>query len=140
MLKKDNLRFEDNCSEKDLDFLHDKLEEYDEKCGSPKKIEFSYLVRNDSGKIVAGTYGTTFFGSVYIDTLWVHENFRGKGLGSKLVKKVEDFARKQGIKYITLDTMSFQAPGFYKKLGYEVESKRKNCEKDHSLLSLIKKL
>lgn len=61
-----------------------------------------------------------FWHHVHIDILWVDENFRENGYGSKLVKKVEDLAVEKGCRFIYLDTFSFQAPEFYKKNGYEV--------------------
>ncbi|HKV45926.1 MAG TPA: GNAT family N-acetyltransferase [bacterium] len=56
---------------------------------------------------------------VDIRLLWVREDFRGAGLGSKLMHAVEHEAIRRGCHIATLETHSFQAPGFYEKLGYE---------------------
>jgi GNAT superfamily N-acetyltransferase len=53
-----------------------------------------------------------------IDTLWVLESFRGKGLGSALLDAVEQEARQRGCRWSNLNTFDFQAPGFYRKAGY----------------------
>jgi len=50
--------------------------------------------------------------------LAVPEQGRGQGIGSKLMNMVEEFAREKDCVGIWLDTFDFQAPGFYKKLGY----------------------
>ncbi|MBR5616105.1 MAG: GNAT family N-acetyltransferase, partial [Clostridia bacterium] len=52
--------------------------------------------------------------------LWVHESHRYKGIGSKLLCKAEKEAIRRGCHHVHLDTMSWQAPEFYQKHGYEV--------------------
>ena len=54
-----------------------------------------------------------------IRILVVAKNERGKGLGKRLMKAAEKEALKRNCKYISLDTFSFQAPGFYEKLGFQ---------------------
>ena len=56
---------------------------------------------------------------MYVDILWVHENYRGNGIGTKLLNEAENEARKRGCHHVHLDTMSWQAPDFYKKHGYQ---------------------
>ena len=57
---------------------------------------------------------------MYVDILWVHENHRHKGIGSKLLIEAEKEAIRRGCHHVHLDTMSWQAPEFYKKFGYEI--------------------
>ena len=72
------------------------------------------------GKIIGGLLGGTYWGWMYVDILWVEENHRKKGIGSKLLSKAETEAIGRGCHHVHLDTMSWQAPDFYKKHGYEV--------------------
>jgi GNAT superfamily N-acetyltransferase len=44
---------------------------------------------------------------------------RRKGFGAKLIKAIEDEARRFGATHAYVDTMSFQAPGFYRACGYK---------------------
>jgi GNAT superfamily N-acetyltransferase len=50
---------------------------------------------------------------------WIEARFRGKGHGTALIEKIEDEARRFGAVRSYLDTMSFQAPDFYRECGYE---------------------
>jgi ribosomal protein S18 acetylase RimI-like enzyme len=45
---------------------------------------------------------------------------RGGGWGRALLERAEEEAIARGLQGVWLDTFSFQAPGFYQKLGYEV--------------------
>ncbi|WP_192561582.1 GNAT family N-acetyltransferase [Pseudomonas gozinkensis] len=76
------------------------------------------LVRDDNDAILGGLYGHTFYRWLFIELLAVPEEGRGQGIGSKLMNMVEEFAREKDCVGIWLDTFDFQAPGFYKKLGY----------------------
>lgn len=76
------------------------------------------LVRDDNDAILGGLYGHTFYRWLFIELLAVPEEGRGQGIGSKLMQMVEQFARERDCVGIWLDTFDFQAPGFYKKLGY----------------------
>ncbi len=53
-----------------------------------------------------------------IDRLWVAGEQRGKGLGCRLLKAVEEEGKRQGALRAELNTFGFQAPGFYEKMGY----------------------
>ena len=55
---------------------------------------------------------------VFVELLAVTEAGRGKGIGRQLMARVEDDARDRGMQGIWLDTFSFQAPDFYKSLGF----------------------
>jgi len=80
----------------------------------------SFIIKDEEGKVVGGITGNMFWHHLHIDFLWIDQKARGKGYGSELLKKMEEFAIKKGCRLIYLDTFSFQAPEFYKKNGYEV--------------------
>ena len=72
------------------------------------------------GNIIGGLLGGTYWGWMYIDILWVHESHRKKGIGTKLLYEAEKEAVRRACHHVHVDTMSWQAPEFYKKYGYEV--------------------
>jgi GNAT superfamily N-acetyltransferase len=51
--------------------------------------------------------------------LWVESSLRGSGLGTRLMHALHEAAQARGCRTFYLETWSFQAPGFYRKLGYE---------------------
>jgi GNAT superfamily N-acetyltransferase len=68
--------------------------------------------------VVGGLWAVSAYHWIYVDLLFVPENLRGRGLGSALMKKAEEIAAQRGCIGLRLDTLSFQAPRFYEKLGY----------------------
>ncbi len=54
--------------------------------------------------------------------LYIHKNYIGKGIGSRLLKVAEDSLKKHGCKRVTLKG-TVTAKEFYKKQGYKVIKK-----------------
>jgi len=92
------------------------------------------------GAIVGGLVGYTFHEWMYVAGLWIAEEFRGKEFGSKLMKAAEKEAKRRGVTNIFLDSFSFQAPGFYRKLGYREFGRLKECPAGHYRSFLTKAL
>ncbi len=89
--------------------------------------EYSYVVKDDDGKIMGGVYGYRLYREVYIDDLCIDESIRGKGIGKKLINIIEKEICNNETDCLILNTEKFQnAIGFYKKCGFEVEYIRKN--------------
>ncbi len=85
---------------------------------APLVVErFALLLRDDAGALAAGLSGVLYWGWMFVDGLWVGEGWRGGGLGRALMARAEDHARARHCHAAWLDT--FQARGFYEKLGYE---------------------
>ena len=74
----------------------------------------------DSGGILGGLWGETNFAHLHIDLLFVPETLRGSGLGRQMLLQAEQEAKARGCLGVWLDTYSFQARGFYERLGYAV--------------------
>jgi len=76
------------------------------------------FARDTDGSIIGGLLADTYWQYLEVHKLWVHEPHRNMGHASRLMKAAESEARQRGCKHAFLDTFSFQAPGFYLKLGY----------------------
>ena len=72
----------------------------------------------ESGKTVGGLTARIAYSRMFVELLFVPETLRGQGFGEKLMRQAADVAREAGCTGIWLDTFSFQAPDFYKRLGY----------------------
>jgi predicted N-acetyltransferase YhbS len=64
-----------------------------------------------------GLWGLTSFSYLWVDLLSVPESMRGVGIGRKLMMLAEAEAVQRGCRAVALDTFSFQARGFYERLG-----------------------
>ena len=116
-----NLKIEVEPAPKDIRFVDDSLFEYNvEQTGSDDGKGLTIFVRDDAGVIVAGLHGCTWCGACKVERLWVRKDLRRQGYGQRLLAAAEQEARSRGCDQLLLDTFSFQAPLFYKKLGFEV--------------------
>jgi len=77
------------------------------------------FVRDGSGAVLGGAFGYTHWGWLFVSHLWVGEDLRGQGWGSRLMASLEAAAVLRGCHSAHLDTFSFQALGFYERLGYQ---------------------
>lgn len=132
-----------------------RVEEVDDKIGEFINVEFSqYGIQNevelnyeefcfvaeDEGKIAGVITGRAYYNEVHIGDLIVGSDCRKSGIGSNLVRAVEDAYKGKGYDKITLTTFGFQAPEFYKKLGYELEFVREDKNPKLSKYFLAKSL
>ena len=77
------------------------------------------FARDDAGQIVGGVSGTINWSWLAISLLWVRPDQRGRGLGRRLMETIEEHGRANGCTDAHVDTLGFQAPAFYRPLGYE---------------------
>ncbi|MHC8382427.1 GNAT family N-acetyltransferase [Pseudomonas sp. LB3P14] len=110
------------------------------KAGVTVPEPIALLVRDDNDEILGGLYGRVFYQWLYIELLSVPEQARGQGMGSKLMQMAEDLAREKGCIGVWLDTFDFQAPEFYKKLGYSEFGQIADYPPGHKRFFLQKRL
>jgi len=78
------------------------------------------LAYDQSGAVVGGLRGETDLSWLKVYIMAVEASCRCQGLGTQILKVAETEAVRRGCKYAFLDTMQYQAPDFYKRLGYKV--------------------
>jgi GNAT superfamily N-acetyltransferase len=94
--------------------------------------ELTITIFDDSKALAAGLNGATYWGWLFVEHLWVREDCRKSGLGKELITLAETEAKSRGCRHAYLDTFSFQAPEFYKKLGYIEYAKFDDFPGNHS--------
>ncbi|WP_125140348.1 GNAT family N-acetyltransferase [Clostridium transplantifaecale] len=115
-----HFRITDKIEEHDRAEIYAGLLEYNmERLEDKNPREVGIFLEDAEGKKTAGLIGETHGNWLMIKFLWVDTLLRGQNIGRRLLNQAEDTARERGCKYVFLDTFSFQAPDFYKKLGYE---------------------
>jgi len=85
----------------------------------PKQEYIRIDARDDSGRLLGGLRGFVFLYWLDVEVLFVEEDVRGAGLGSRLLAEAEQQAITLGAKNAKLSTFEWQARGFYLKQGYE---------------------
>lgn len=114
---------------RDRDFLDQGLIEFNNVC-SPAYAALSHpegrqqpldgYVRNEQRGILGGIACTTYWRWLSIGLLWLDETVRGQDYGARLIAMARDETRRRGCTHGHVSTHSFQARGFYEKIGYRV--------------------
>src|SRR5687767_2476974 len=120
--------------------LVERLEEHNlAAAGAGDPPEF-LAVELDGAAPPGGVYGWTWGGTCWIEALWVREDIRGRGLGRRLMDAAEREALHRGCRQIALDTHTYQAPDFYKRLGFETVGELPDYPAGHTKFLLRKSL
>ena len=121
------------------DFINEEFSAYGEQNEVALNYEdYCFVAEDDNGNIMGVITGRAYYNEVHIGDLIVGQNYRRSGLGRKLVEAVEETYKGKLYEKITLTTFGFQAPEFYKKLGYEVEFVREDKNPKLSKYFLMK--
>jgi ribosomal protein S18 acetylase RimI-like enzyme len=135
------LSVEDDADPQDVETVGHGLQAFNlAHTGTDEFERVNIFLRGDDGTIQGGLLGELYWGWLHISILWLHEDMRGQGYGQQLVRMAEDLARERGYRHAHLDTMSFQALGFYRKLGYEEFGRLEDIPPGHSRIFLQKTL
>lgn len=104
------------------EILQKALREYNHDfLGQYKLKPFSIYMKDDLSEIIAGISGFVLskHSVIRLEYVWVREDFRNKGVGTKLFQRLDGYAAMNQCKRIQVSTMEFQGPSFYEKMGYK---------------------
>ena len=104
-------------------------------------FENSQLVveaKDAAGTTIGGGFGGVGLGWLKVEVLWVEEAQRGRGLGTAILAEMEREASVLGATRVMLDTIQFQAPEFYRKLGFKEFGRVKDFAQGHDRIFLEK--
>ncbi len=122
------------------EFINIEFSNYATDCDVELNFEEFCFVAEDDGKVAGVITGRAYYNEVHIGDLIVGKEYRRSGVGGKLVAAVEDSYKGKGYGKITLTTFGFQAPEFYKKLGYDLEFVREDTDPKLSKYFYLKRL
>jgi len=109
------------------------------------------FVAEEKGKILGFVTYTSNEGETKISWIGVEPEFQGKGIGTKLLRKLEKELKRIGVKDLRVETVGDSTKykpyeitrAFYRKMGFRVEKVRKIRSKDtgeeFNLATFIKK-
>ncbi len=125
----------------DVEFLERGLIEFNLRATGFTDGEFlSILLKDEDEHLRGGAYGWVWGSCCYIRYLYLAEDLRGHGHGRQIMQAVEAEALAHRCTMIVLETHSFQAPGFYRKLGFEPVGRVEGYPRGHQYITLMKRL
>jgi GNAT superfamily N-acetyltransferase len=86
--------------------------------GVAEQGTLSVKVTDEAGELIGGLAAWTWGGLCGIALLWVREDSRRDGWGSKILRAAEEEALRRGCDRVTVSSFTFQAPKFYQRHGY----------------------
>lgn len=93
----------------------------------PTKTNYCNFGVYHNGKLIGGAVGYIEWNWYFLDQLWIEKEHRKSGIGTKIINKIEEYAKKNNLLGIRMETWSFQARGFYEKMGYNVYATFEDC-------------
>lgn len=80
-----------------------------------------------------------YSGWFYLTDLFVEAEFRGQGIGAKLLRDIENQVYEVGVRKAWTWTAGYEAPPFYQKQGYEIFAEMENWYSDGSSRVALRK-
>lgn len=136
------IEFKSNPSEDERLEILEPLRAYNAaKAGDGKSEKFAFFVRDEhTDAVIGGLHGRILYRWLFIELLVLPEQARGQRTGSELMHLAENFARERDCIGVWLDTFDFQAPAFYRKLGYQAFGQLNDYPPGHQRLFFQKRL
>ena len=103
----------------ELDEIYADFKKIEKRDGVPPFEQKRHNVTaEENGMVVGFASGLTNHKWFFLSDLWVHEDYRRQGLGTKILVMLEDAVKKIGTEHIYTWTSGFSNPKFYEKQGY----------------------
>jgi ribosomal protein S18 acetylase RimI-like enzyme len=100
---------------------------------------FSIVLKDENDTMLGCVIVGFLYHGMEIQTLWIDESIRNQGWGTKLMTAVEAEAIKRGCTVSYTNTFTWQAPEFYKKLGYAIYGQLDDFPVGNTLFYLSKR-
>lgn len=116
------------------------MEHAEDEIGTGGDIKTFNILAKQDDEVIGVIIIRTSFGALHIKNLFIDKKYRRLGIGKKLMVKALEKGKQLGCAFAYVETMSFQAPLFYKKLGFKEDFVRHGYDKSSSFHYLQKKL
>ncbi|RCW75011.1 GNAT family N-acetyltransferase [Saliterribacillus persicus] len=141
----------DICLENDekfSNFLHQKIREFNnknsihhKKAREKEAVQPINIIVSDNNKNwIGGLNADVYWNWLEINDFWFFEEYRGEGLGGKILAKAEAIGKEKGAIKALLTTFEFQARSFYEIKGYQVVGEIKDYPPGSSYYTMVKSL
>ncbi len=97
-----------------------------------KRIAEQFFIKAMIENKIVGFCSLAFDG--YLDLLFTHKDYQGRGVASSLMRRVESKARQQGIDLIYSD-VSITAKNFFEKHGYSIVKQQYKKSRNKELIN-----
>jgi GNAT superfamily N-acetyltransferase len=116
------------------------LDAHSQAAGHPFRPQTIVLEAWERDDYLGGILARSVSDWTYIELLAVTDAARGRGVGRMLVEAVEREARRLGNVGLWLDTFTYQAPGFYQKLGFSEFGRIEDHPRGRDRVFLLKRI
>jgi ribosomal protein S18 acetylase RimI-like enzyme len=132
-----DVQLEREPADHDVRRVVDRLVGYNDQQAEPENwSRLAVFARDQRGTLRGGLLGYTHWRWLYVGQLWIDGAVRGSGVGRELMRRAEAEAVRRGCRHAHLHTHSFQARGFYERLGYRVYAELEDYPPGHTRYSL----
>jgi len=109
--------------------------------GHDEKFDpFAFIARDVKGTFIGAIVAELFWGALHVKYVYVEDEYRGCGVATGLMSQALAYGKERGCPFAFVETMSFQALGFYQKMGFELEFTRSGYKHNTSFHYLLKNL
>ena len=86
--------------------------------GVAEEQELAVFMRHADGTVAAGLSGVVVGGCLDLQSMWVEESLRGRGLARFLFEQAEAEARRRGCAMVTLVAYDVTTGRMFERMGY----------------------
>ena len=130
-----------NLNEEQVEDIETRLSSFDEHYITYKMDGCIQIGIEDGGRLIAGLDACiTAFKILYVSTVFVDEEYRRKGIGTRMIREMEKRAIAMGVNTVRLDTFNWQGKEFYEALGYQCAGHYDNAEDGYSEYFFFKRI
>jgi ribosomal protein S18 acetylase RimI-like enzyme len=125
-------------------YVHQQLSAYDSffirNNAANRRKPISIYLSDDNSVPTGALLGGILWNALFIQTLWVDEQYRRKGYGRQLLKRAIELAKENNCARLITTTTSFNTPEFYKAMGFEIAGELNDFPQQYSYYLLHKKI